>query len=234
MRTPGPRRWPLRRWRAGGWSRLRGRATATHETVDAPPVRTDDEDTLVLRTLAPDGSPEVTTQEASPDHGSQPRHLPPPPNPELAAMARQRVRITRIGVGAALLGAVAMVAASVVRVDGQADRLWSTAANVGAVMVLLVCLLQWRLWVLAWLEWRGVRSARLSPWLGLSKLGGWMSVVTALVEAFAGWRATLTPAAGGLATMLTWLALVLSACGVVLAGLRGFKPSEGEPVSERG
>ncbi|MGJ6979924.1 hypothetical protein ACSDQ9_05250 [Aestuariimicrobium soli] len=146
------------------------------------------------------------------------------PNPALADRARRRIGLTRLGVVAALVGAVLMVTASVLRLDPGSDRLWSTAANVGAVVVLMLGVLQWRVWVSAWLEWRGVRAARLSPWLGLSMLGGWLSVVVVVLEAFAGWRATMTPAAGDAATLLTWFALVASVIGVVLAGLRSFSP----------
>lgn len=146
------------------------------------------------------------------------------PNPQLADRAQRRIAITRMGVAAALVGAVLMVAASVLRLDPRSDRLWSTAANVGAVLVLMLAVLQWRVWVSAWLEWRGVRAARLSPWLGLSMVGGWLSVVVVLLEAFAGWRATMTPAAGHAAILLTWFALVASVLGVILAGLRTFVP----------
>lgn len=247
MSTDGPKR-P----RIGPVGRLRA-AVRGHlglERVWVPPEGASDDElvddadeTMVLGRTRDE---EETTVRVDPNahHRSGHRGQTLVPHPELAAAARRRVNMTRVGVVAALLGAVLMVVASVVRVDTQTDRLWSTAANVAAVLVLMIAVVQWRVWVAAWLEWTGVRSARLSPWLGMSLLGGWLSVVMALMEAFAGWRATMTPAAGDTATLLTWFALVCSVIGVVFAGLRSFVPgraawqnvaTEGpERFSERG
>lgn len=101
--------------------------------------------------------------------------------PAIAARARRLLLQLRLAAIISVLGLGANVMASrtLLRFGGTA-RLWPMLANLAAILVLLVCLLQLFVWSQAQKEWTGRKDVSLVGLLAPSSAGRWLGVLCGL------------------------------------------------------
>ncbi|WP_394275774.1 hypothetical protein [Luteococcus sp.] len=101
--------------------------------------------------------------------------------PAIAARARRLLLQLQLAVVVSVLGLGANVMASrtLLRFEGSA-RLWPMLANLAAILVLLVCLLQLFVWSQAQKEWTGRKDVSLAVLLAPSAAGRWLGVLCGL------------------------------------------------------
>lgn len=158
------------------------------------------------------------------DPGSQPRPL-------VAERTKGLLQLIRAGVVCGAISAICFVAASLTLVRYYStSRLWPVVANGSSAVLLLLALVQWRIWERALAEWAGVLDVNLVAWLWPSAAAFWLSLVLGVLVPFAGLQVMgeSTPLAPAY-----WLALVGSLTAIAaaaLAGMHRFDP-QGPPGS---
>lgn len=151
--------------------------------------------------------------------------------PALAARTTRLLRFMAVGVlcGVVMAGAMVMASASMVRVDRRTE-LWPMAANVCAMLLALVAVMQFYLWWRARQEWSGQRDVALGSWLLPSRFGAWASYLLLVATPVSGLMVAGRSTVGD---RVWWLALVGSVLSVfvVLFAARFWLDPVGPPGS---